>query len=293
VDKKIKPTGAAPASMELSSRTPRRPPNVGMVQNFHLVWLDGSIDEANYEDCRNSITKLRQVVNTVNTFTDADEYIDFISGIKEEKAFMICSDVFGQTTVPVVHDNPQVSSIYIFCGNKARHEQWVKQWPKVKGVFTDITPICEALKQATQDCEQNSVSITFVKTTDGLDSSFMYTQILKEILLTIDFAPVHFKEFLMYYREQLAGNTAELKNVDKLERDYCNHPPIWRYTYNCFLHFMLNRALRTMEIELIIKMGFFVQDLHKHLVQLYSKQYAENSTSFTVYRGQGFISDRL
>ena len=87
---KKKPTTTA-TSMESSSTRPRRPPNARMVQNFHLVWLDGSIDEVNNDDCRNSITKLRQVVNTVNTFTDVDECIDFITDIEEEKAFMIFS----------------------------------------------------------------------------------------------------------------------------------------------------------------------------------------------------------
>ncbi len=57
----------------------------------------------------------------------------------------------------MVHDKPQVNTIYIFCGNKGYHEKW----PKVAGVYTDITPICEALKQAAQDCDHNSVSITF------------------------------------------------------------------------------------------------------------------------------------
>ncbi len=33
--------------------------NARMVQNFHLVWLDGRIDEINDGNCRNSITKLR------------------------------------------------------------------------------------------------------------------------------------------------------------------------------------------------------------------------------------------
>jgi hypothetical protein len=186
-------------------------------------------------------------------------------------------------------DIRQVVSIYIICNNNDRHEQWVKQWPKVKGVFTDITPICEALEQATHDCDQNLVSISFVKTTDGLDSSFMYTQILKEILLTIDFEPVHFKEFLTHCREQLAGNTAELKNFDKLEKDYRRQLPVWWYTYNCFLYSMLNRALRTIEVELIIKMGFFIRDLHEHLPALHEEQFGghDHSTSFTVYRGQG------
>jgi hypothetical protein len=97
-------------------------PNARIVQNFHLVWLDGSIDETN-DDCRNSITKLRQVVNTVNTFVDVDECIDFINGIKQERAFVISSGALGKTTVPMVHDKPQVNTIYIFCGNKGHHEK--------------------------------------------------------------------------------------------------------------------------------------------------------------------------
>jgi hypothetical protein len=86
-EKKKKPTAATPASMEPSSRRPRRPPNVGIIQNFHLVWLDGNIDEANDEDCRNSITKLRPVVNSVSTFTDADECIDRITDIMPENTY--------------------------------------------------------------------------------------------------------------------------------------------------------------------------------------------------------------
>jgi hypothetical protein len=268
-----------------------------MVQNFHLVWLDGSIDEVNNDDCRNSITKLRQIVNTVNTFIDADECINFIDSIKEEQAFMICSGALGQTTVPRVHEKPQVNSIYIFCGNKTRHEQWAKEWPKVQGVYTDIRPICEALKQAAQDCDHNSVSISFVKMTDGaanqdldtLDQSFMYTQILKEILLSIDFEQVHLNEFITYCREQLAGNTVELGNVEKLRKEYRDHPPIWWYTYECFLYSMINKALRTMEVNLIIRMGFFVRDLHKHIAALHSDQYSgqNHSNTFILYRGQG------
>jgi hypothetical protein len=109
-----------------------------MVQNFHLVWLDENIDETNNDDCRNSITKLRQVINTVNTFNNVDECIDFIDSIKEEKAFMISSGALGQTTAPMIHDKSQVNTIYIFCGNKARHEKWAKDWPKVQGVYKPL-----------------------------------------------------------------------------------------------------------------------------------------------------------
>jgi hypothetical protein len=188
-----------------------------MIQNFHLVWLDGDIDETN-DDCRNSIRKLRQVVNTVNTFVDVDECIDFITDI-EEKAFVVISGEFSQPIISIVQNIFQVNCVYIFSTNNVQYEKWAKEWPKVAGVYTDITPICEALRQARRDCDFNTVSISFAKKMDGatgpnrdtLDSSFMYTQILKEILLTIDFNEEHIKEFLTYCREQLAGNDAELK----------------------------------------------------------------------------------
>ncbi len=52
----------------------RRPLRTRLLQNFHLVWLDANIDE-NHDDCQNSITQLRQVVNTINIFTDIDKCI--------------------------------------------------------------------------------------------------------------------------------------------------------------------------------------------------------------------------
>jgi tetratricopeptide (TPR) repeat protein len=294
---KKKSTTTATASIEPPSTRPHRLPNARMVQNFLLLWLDGSIDEQNNDDYRNSITKLRQVVNIVYTFTDADECVDFITDIKGETIFIIVSGTFSAAVVPIIQDIMQVSCVYILCENKCRYEQWALQWSKVKGVYTDITPIYNAVQQATQLCDQNMVSISFVKKTDGtskqnldqLDQSFMYTQILKDILLTIDFEQKHIDEFLTYCREQFTGNTTELKNVDKLKNEYRRHQPMWWYTYDCFLYSMLNRALRVMEVDVIIKMGFFVRDLHSHIASLHSEQYngLNRSSSFTLYRGQG------
>jgi tetratricopeptide (TPR) repeat protein len=268
-----------------------------ILQNFRLLWLDSNIDEVNNVDSINTITKLRQVVHTVKKFLDVDECVDFMSDIEDEKIFMICSGKLGQITIPLVHDMVQINCVYIFCQHKNQHEQWAKEWPKVKGVYTDITSICEALKQATQECDHNLISISFIKTTDGiskqnldqLDQSFMYTQILKEILLTIDFEEEHISEFLTYCREQFADNSIELNNVEKLRNEYHNHQAIWWYTCQGFLYFMLNRALRLMEADLIIKMGFFVRDLHNHIAELHAEQCARyhHSDSFTLYRGQG------
>jgi len=279
-----------------SNASKHKQPTQRIIQNFHLVWLDANINEE-ADDFRNSITKLRQVVNTVNTFVDADKCIDFINNIQEETAFMIISGALGQTTVPIIYSKKQISDIYIFCRNKNWHEKWTKEWPKIKGVFTNIQPICEALKQAAHACDHNAVSISFATTSDAatsvtnknvLDCSFMYTQILKDILLTIDFDHGHIMDFVKYCRVELSGNSKQLKNVDRIEKEYRDHQPIWWYTCETFLYSMLNRALRLMDVDIIVQMGFFIRDLHKNIADLHSKQFSgqTSSQSFIVYRGQ-------
>jgi Tfp pilus assembly protein PilF len=276
--------------------TSRQRINVQMVQNVLLVWLDNNIDD-NSADCRNTITQLQRAVNTINTFIDGEECIQFLDNITDNKACMIISGSLGQQIVPRVHNMSQVDSIFIFCGNKKRHEQWAKEWSKIKGVFAEISPICEALKQAAQQCEQNAISISFMGTSgdlskknlNQLDPIFMYTQILKEILLSIEFEQKHIQEFIDHCRTVFAENKGELKNVDNLQKKYHDKTPIWWYTYECFLYPMLNRALRIMNVDIIIKMGFFIGDLHRHIQRLHSEQFGGDNfgQTFTVHRGQG------
>ncbi|CAF4381793.1 unnamed protein product, partial [Adineta steineri] len=172
----------------------------------------------------------------------------------------------------------------------------IEEWTKIKGVFTDMTSICEALKQTAHQCEQNAISVSFVapnKKLDQLDPSYMYTQILKEILLTIDFEDKHFKEFITYCREAFIENQYELDNVTRLERDYHDQTPIWRYTCQYFLYSMLNQALRLMNVDIIIRMGFFINDLHRDIQRLHSEQFddPQSGKTFTVYRGQCLLKE--
>ncbi|CAF4187157.1 unnamed protein product, partial [Adineta steineri] len=270
--------------------TANRRINMQRMQNVLLVWLDNNINENN-ADCNNTIKQLKCVVNNINTFTDSEECVEFIQTINNNKICMIVSESLAKHIVPHVHDMSQVDIILIFYSNEDWDKRWAKEWPKIKGVFRDIKSICEALRQGVRQCEQNSISISFVasnKKLDQLDPSFMYTQILKEILLTIKFEDKHFKEFITYCREAFIENEYDLHKIEKLERDYHDQKPIWWYTYQCFLYSMLNQALRLMDVDIIVRMGFFISDLHRDIERLHSEHFdgEQSDKTFTVYRGQ-------
>ncbi|CAF1358544.1 unnamed protein product [Adineta steineri] len=265
--------------------------NLQHMQNVLLIWLDNNIDKNN-EDCQNTITQLRRAVNEISIYTDVDQCLEFIQTIIDKKVCMIIPGYFGQHIVPRVHNMPGVDSIFVFCGNKNHHEQWIKDWPKIKGVFTDIKPICKALKSTARQCEQNAMPMSFVapdKKLDQLDPSFMYTQIIKEILLTIKFNEKHIQNYIDYCRVALADKEEEMVYIKRLEDEYHNETPIYWYTCPMFLYSMLNHALRLMNGDIMTRMGFFIGDLHRHIEQLHQEQYGTTTAAdiFTVYRGQG------
>ncbi|CAF4334671.1 unnamed protein product, partial [Adineta steineri] len=109
-----------------------------------------------------------------------------------------------------------------------------------------------------------------------------------EIILEIDFKDQDIKDFTTYYRKHIVGNVAEQALIDKLEREYHRYEPIWWCINEYFLYSMLNRALRTMQIETIIRINFFIRDLHKYIDQVHSGE-IHNSSLLTVYHGQGIL----
>ncbi|CAF3827779.1 unnamed protein product [Adineta steineri] len=280
------------ASVLSKNATDSRRINMQRMQSVLLIWVDKNIDDNN-ADCSNTIKQLQRVVNNVNTFTDSEQCVEFIQEITNNRVCMIISGSFGEHIVPRVHDMSQVDTIFIFCKNEEFHKQWAKKCPKIKGVFTKITPICEALIQAAHQCEQNVTSISFVASNKISDPSFMYTQILKEILLTINFEEKHINEYIHYCYDAFVENEYALDNITKLARDYHDKTPIWWYTYQSFLYTMLNRALRLMDADIIVRMGFFINDLHRDIQRLHSEQFDghQSSTTFTVYRGQGLSKE--
>ncbi|CAF3239464.1 unnamed protein product [Rotaria sp. Silwood2] len=228
-----------------------------VLQNFLLIWFDPNFDESK-EDYKKSIKRLHDILATVAIFTDVDECIDFLTDVNNEKVFMIVPDTLGQHIILEIQECPQLTSIHVLCDNQSIHNEWVKTIPKIKGVYTQIEPICDALPIDIENCDRSMISISF----HGIDPLFMYTQLLKETLLDVeDDDAKSIKELVEYCR--LQGNAFE-NALKRIEEEYRNQLPIWWYTAPYFIYSMLNRGLRQMDVDIILKMGFFIRHLHNH-----------------------------
>ncbi|CAF2151864.1 unnamed protein product [Rotaria magnacalcarata] len=265
------------------------------IENYVVIWADRNID-LNKLDCQNTIANLRGIVNQVNPYTKLEECIEWLNENKEETAFIITSGALGQQLVSEIYSMPTLDAVYIFCGNKQRHKAWAKKWMKIKGIHTAIKPICKALQLDVMQCDQDNISISIMgmnedvsmQNLNQLESKFIYSQLLKETLLEMKHDQQAVKDLINYCKEEYQSNIQELKIIDEFERTYHVSDAIWWYTRECFIYKMLNRALRIFDGNLIVRIGFFLCDMHQQIDNLYKKQIHQyHGKIFRVYRGQG------
>ncbi|CAF0868751.1 unnamed protein product [Adineta ricciae] len=264
---------------------------VRTIQDLLLIWLDSNIDEHD-KGCQMTLAELRNVVNHLETYVNTDKCIEFIETIEDRRVFMIISGSLGQHALPRLQQQSQIDSIFIFCRNKQFHEQWAREWPQIKGVFIEINSICEILKQEVQQAKHNAVSMSFLgcdERSDQLEPSYMYTQILKEILLSIVYDDKHIKDYANYCYKIFDKNEKVMNDIKKFKRKYHQKTPIWWYTCESFLYPMLNDGIRFLDGDIMTRLGFFIKDLHQNIEKVHKKQ--QVAQTFTVYRGQKLSVD--
>ncbi|CAF1284751.1 unnamed protein product [Adineta steineri] len=186
--------------------------------------------------------------------------------------------------------------MYLFSNENSYYRQWIQHYQKVKGVFTDIETMYNTMQHNVRQLNYNLTPISIISSSTSinpneLDQSFMYSQLLKEIILDMPYTNDAKAELISFARSHYAENNAQLKIIDEFEQKYETSTAIWWYTRDCFLHWMLNKALRTQNNEMIMKMGFFLHDLHDQIQHLYLT--ASSNNIKTVFRGQGVTQDEF
>ncbi|CAF0778897.1 unnamed protein product [Adineta steineri] len=269
-------------------------PRRRMVRNYSLLWLDECMDETN-KVCQNNLAQLRTVTNGVNVFKQRDECIDFLTDGSDIKCSLVVEHTMAQQLMSLINDIPQLHGIYIFNDIKSLHEEWTTKWDKIKSVHTNIDDLCQGLQFELKQYNQDSIAMSFVTVNDmestdnlnQLEPTFMYTQIFKDILLNMQHNEQAIKYFITYCRN---NDCVSSTNINRFEEEYNAKLAIWWYTFPSNIYSMLNYALRSMDGDTIINMGFFIHDLHQQIQQLYEQQIsAYEKKTFLVYRGQGFV----
>lgn len=97
---------------------------------YSILWLDPSANTA--EDNRHAQKQVRSIISHLETFEDEVEFQKYLRSVpNHQRLIIIVNGRLGKEVVPRIHHMPQISSIYVYCMDKQRNEQWAKNYSKV------------------------------------------------------------------------------------------------------------------------------------------------------------------
>jgi hypothetical protein len=239
-----------------------------ILQNCVLVWFDPDIDRSS-ETFRNDLALLKTMVNDIHVFKEIDACFDFLTDIEDQYIHFIVPEAIAQPIIEDIHDVSALYRIYVSIPNSfektiTTSSSWIDTWIKIKRVYRNILVICEDLRLEIEKCDPNSTPISLIPFEDitnininQLEPSLMYVQQLKDILLRMKFDEQSRKDVIAHCRANLPQCDSTRNLLTEFERDYSPDKAIWWYTRSCFSYQMLNQALRHLNADIIVLMGFF------------------------------------
>jgi hypothetical protein len=105
-------------------------PQDNNLETFSILWLDARVNIT--KENQQAQKELRQIINHLKIFDDLDQCQQYILSLSsQDRLILIVSGRLGQQIVPQIHHLRQLSSIYVYCFDKATHEQWAEDFIKV------------------------------------------------------------------------------------------------------------------------------------------------------------------
>ncbi|CAF3414826.1 unnamed protein product [Rotaria sp. Silwood2] len=165
-----------------------------------------------------------------------------------------------------------------------------------------MADIVDQIRKDTLRTTNNVLGINIMTQTDNENSlqrqetTFMYAQLLKDILIRFPSTEVSKQEMVEFCREHYADNALELDNIKEFEDNYDPQKAVWWYTRDTFLYRLLNKALRVQDIDVLYKIRLFIRDLNEQVEERHQTQFVHTSpklTTVTVYRGCGMSQEEF
>jgi len=230
-------------------------------EDIQLIWLDGNMNDSS--DYLLTQTMLLEFNPAAQFYSNFDRCLDLIKSIKDEQIFLIVSGAFARRILSQIHNHQPLVAIFIFCANRQNHELLMQEFNKIVEIFTDQDSLLKSIREKMNIVEKKPLAFNLFdqkqKTLKDLSkesASFLWHQMLIYVLRQMPQDGQSKNEMLDMCRDYYRNNKHEVKKIKEFEENYNREQAI-----ECFLYKLLNKALRTENIELLYAFRFFIIDL--------------------------------
>ncbi|CAM4907001.1 unnamed protein product [Rotaria socialis] len=262
------------------------------LEAFACLWLDANIK--NTKDNCETEQELRRIINHLRTFDQENDCEKLIRATKNEKIILIVSGQLGRSIVPRLHHLTQLVACYVYCLNGTDHEEWTKNYAKVRGVYVLRKELLQTIAQEQKSrLEAETLSAIAVVSGDSAalesrNAMFLWFQIFIEVLIRMHHHVDSKQELIQICKRNYKSNPEEFRVIEEFEKSYKPEGAILWYTRECCFYRILNKALRIHDFNTLFILRFFITDISKVLnkLQAFELRMMPTRDKFIVYRGQ-------
>ncbi|CAF1395234.1 unnamed protein product [Adineta steineri] len=268
-------------------------------ESITLLWNDQNIDKT--EDTKRTMKKLREINDFVVFHTDTEECIAYAESVESEKIFIVTSGRSATRILDATDKLPQVDTIFIFCFKPEKYQNLLEKFTKLKGIYHERHILISSIKENVRLFEKQMETFNFYdqcgeKSTRDLSkeaAEFLWFQVFKDIILRMKLDKLAKTQMIEFCRYYYRGNTKQMAFIDEFEEQYKPDAAIRWYTRETFLYKLVNKALRTEDIEQLHIFRFFIADLSLNLAAEYRKIKDSGEDVVMLYRGQKMEENEL
>ncbi|CAF1374543.1 unnamed protein product, partial [Didymodactylos carnosus] len=255
-----------------------------------LLFYDGELTENS--DLITLKGLLRSVNDYVQFYNDEDECLEYSRSIEEEKIFIIIDGPSAEKILPRIHTLEQIVSIFLYRTN-SNYESLINDYPKIVALCTDQQELIKEIRTAIEQVIKQTAAFSLYdqteKSTRDLtkeSGSFLFFQLFKQILLAMPKTDKDRREMISKCRDYYRGNRKEVNNINEFEETYKFSEAIQWYTKDAFVYRLVNKSLRTEDIEALYSLRYYISDLCLQLAMKH-KEFIKSlsSMNLTLYRG--------
>ncbi|CAF0938502.1 unnamed protein product [Didymodactylos carnosus] len=258
-------------------------------ESITLIWFDENIGR-NLDDVKKTKKMLREINSMVVFFDERDKCIEHILSIKDELIFLIVSGKSARDILDAARSSRQIDSIFIFCAKIERHLTLRDEYKRIAGVFNKQEDLIRCIRRTLESVhEQLAAFSLFDKKQNSTrdltqnSASFLWFQLFKNVVLvkmppTAEAKEQMVRECHNFYR----GVDTATRDVVDFAENYKSKDAVEWYTRENFLYHIVNKALRTEDIEGLYMLRFYIANLSSNIVALHATQ---QLSQITVYRG--------
>jgi hypothetical protein len=266
-------------------------------EDVTLIWFDENINK------RDDLVDTKLLLQTTNNYVlhcaDKETCLRTIELIKNEKIILVLSGKCARDILEQIHSYEKIDSIFIFCYRSERYDFLRNQFSKLVNIhkcheklFADLN---EQIKQLRSHLEAFSLfnPKTHLRHLTATSAEFLWFLLLKNALMRLPINTSPKTEMINQCRSYYRNNSKQLEDIAEFEKTYHSSDAIYWYSRSLFVSHLVNKALRTEDMDLLYLFRFFIIDLSQNLRLLAAAQSSIHNEILHLKRGLTLSNDEI